>query len=69
MDIGEVDFGVSTSITKIACGRSHVLALDTKGVVWSWGTNDKGQLGHSNDHADTSVKDTPRKITKIKDIV
>ena len=40
--IGEVDFGVATSITKIACGRSHVLALDAKGVVWSWGTNDKG---------------------------
>tara|TARA_B110000285_G_scaffold211132_1_gene253560 strand:- start:1425 stop:1700 length:276 start_codon:yes stop_codon:yes gene_type:complete len=42
VDIGEIDFTVSTSITKIACGRSHVLALDAKGAVWSWGTNDKG---------------------------
>ena len=42
VDIGDVDFGVTTSITKIACGRSHVLALDAKGKVWSWGTNDKG---------------------------
>ena len=46
-----------------------MLALDAKGVVWSWGTNDKGQLGHSNDQNDASVKDTPKKITKIKDIV
>ena len=63
---------MSTSITKIACGRSHVLALDAKGIVWSWGTNDKGQLGHSNDTLeikDRSVKDTPKKITKLKDIV
>jgi alpha-tubulin suppressor-like RCC1 family protein len=29
-------------IIKIATGRNHVLALDTKGKVFSWGKNDHG---------------------------
>jgi alpha-tubulin suppressor-like RCC1 family protein len=32
-------------INKIACGKSHVLALTESGKVFSWGKNDKGQLG------------------------
>jgi len=43
VDIGEIEFDIA--ITKLATGRSHVLALDTSGRVWSWGLNDKGQLG------------------------
>ena len=39
-DIGEIEFGAP--IVKIATGRSHVLALDSRGKVWSWGANDKG---------------------------
>jgi 5,10-methenyltetrahydrofolate synthetase len=35
----------STSITKIACGWSHMLALDKNGTVYSWGRFDMGQLG------------------------
>ena len=30
---------------QIATGSSHVLALDTAGNVYSWGSNNKGQLG------------------------
>ena len=45
IEIGEILFVSRDPIVKIATGRSHVLALDTKGKVWSWGTNDKGQLG------------------------
>ena len=40
VDIGEIEF--HHPIVKLATGRSHVLALDSKGRVWSWGTNDKG---------------------------
>lgn len=52
---------------KIATGRSHVLALDASGKVYSWGQNDKGQLGHN----DTAVQDTPEKVKKLdkKEIV
>ena len=49
--VGEVEFtadGSSNSdarIVQIATGRTHVLALDTTGKVYSWGRNDFGQLG------------------------
>lgn len=36
------------NIIAIATGESHTLALDTNGEVWSFGLNDKGQLGHGN---------------------
>ena len=35
-------------IVSIAVGREHSLALDDKGVVWSWGRNNNGQLGIGN---------------------
>ena len=34
-----------TGITAIAAGNDHTLALGADGRVWSWGKNDKGQLG------------------------
>lgn len=52
IDVGEIDFGISTNIVQLATGKHHVLALDIKGQVFSWGKNDKGQLGLGidNDH-------------------
>ena len=32
-------------IIQLACGASHVMALDQNGVVLVWGNNSKGQLG------------------------
>lgn len=29
----------------MVCGAHHAVALDAKGVVFSWGLNDRGQLG------------------------
>lgn len=34
-----------SGITAIAAGNDHTLALGADGRVWSWGKNDKGQLG------------------------
>jgi regulator of chromosome condensation len=34
-----------TSITQIACGANHALALDTNGTVWTWGCSEQNQLG------------------------
>ncbi|WP_158520419.1 InlB B-repeat-containing protein [Bombiscardovia coagulans] len=47
------------SFTDISAGFGHVLAVDNKGQVWSWGSNDRGQLGNSS-YADSP---TPVKVT------
>ena len=45
--IGEIESLSKLNIIRIATGRNHVLALDSKGRVHSWGKNDHGQLGHN----------------------
>jgi hypothetical protein len=43
--MGEIEGYFPTYLVSIATGRSHVLALDREGRVFSWGKNDFGQLG------------------------
>ena len=33
------------AIIDISCGKKHTLALSDQGVVFSWGSNEYGQLG------------------------
>lgn len=33
------------NIVKVSCGEYHSIALRKDGTVWTWGLNDKGQLG------------------------
>ncbi len=33
------------NITQISTGQNHILALRSDGTVWSWGNNQRGQLG------------------------
>ena len=35
------------TLTQVAAGSGHVLALDTTGTVWAWGANQQGQLGNT----------------------
>ena len=65
--VGEIEIGSDITITKIVGGKHHMLALDQNGRVWSWGKNDKGQLGHTNDINQQCL--LPEKVEKIKDIL
>jgi len=49
-------------ITKIASGNNHSLILDSDGNVWSFGLNNKGQLGLGH----SGTKKFPTKITHPK---
>jgi alpha-tubulin suppressor-like RCC1 family protein len=41
-NVGEIIFLEGAPIVKIATGRNHIMALDTKGRVYSWGKNEYG---------------------------
>lgn len=46
---------------EISSGKNHVLALDRKGKVHSWGNNTYGQLGHG----DTTSRNLPTIISSL----
>lgn len=45
-------------VKKICCGISHSLALTSELFVYSWGSNQQGQLGHGMNHMNDQL--TPR---------
>lgn len=49
------------AIKQIVCGANHILALDTSGIVWGWGSGEQNQLGRRpfGRHQDTL---TPRRV-------
>lgn len=47
---GQEDFFKGKRIMQTSAGRSHSLALDDNGQVYSWGTNTYGQLGNGNNN-------------------
>ncbi|KAL4454202.1 hypothetical protein ABPG74_012159 [Tetrahymena malaccensis] len=52
----------NTLIVAIATGRNHVLALNERGEVYTWGKNDFGQLGHGN----KLPVDEPKQVLSIQ---
>eukprot|EP00954_Amorphochlora_amoebiformis_P021503 1346830-Amorphochlora_amoeboformis.AAC.1 len=54
----------STSIAQVACGSHHVLGQTGNGQIFSWGCNDKGQLGHGG----TSNQYKPKIISFFRDL-
>lgn len=53
-------------ITQIACGRNFVIARDSEGAVYSWGSNEYGQLGLG---LVEKFKAQPQKLRLLKDVV
>jgi alpha-tubulin suppressor-like RCC1 family protein len=47
-------------VTRIAAGRDATYAVDTKGVVFAWGSNTYGQLGVA--HSTTPESHLPVKV-------
>ncbi len=56
---------VEFAAVDVAAGQSHMLALDTDGNVWGWGTNDFGQLGTGA----ASPVERPVRTAEITDVV
>jgi len=46
--VGPGGAGRLTSVTAVASGDNHSVALRSDGTVWTWGLNDLGQLGIGN---------------------
>ena len=73
LGVGDVDFHQLIpaqvlsviNVTEISAGAAHCLALTTDGSVWSWGTNDMGQIGDGT----TTLKSIPEKIDSLNDII
>lgn len=38
---------VYCAVQKVACGSNHSIALGINGEIWSWGSNNSGQVGNS----------------------
>eukprot|EP01120_Amphizonella_sp_Union-15-10_P015595 TRINITY_DN8059_c0_g1_i1.p1 TRINITY_DN8059_c0_g1~~TRINITY_DN8059_c0_g1_i1.p1 ORF type:complete len:544 (+),score=83.19 TRINITY_DN8059_c0_g1_i1:76-1707(+) len=53
-----VNFFKDQKVIKVSCGNSHTLAATRNGALYSWGLNDKGQLGLG----DTKSRNVPEQI-------
>jgi len=49
-------------IVDVSVGLSHMLALTKTGLVYSWGSNDHGQLGHHRDGSSEPVITKPSRV-------
>jgi alpha-tubulin suppressor-like RCC1 family protein len=56
--------GISGTITKVATGWSHSLALGSDGTVWAWGDNQYGELGDGN----LIQSNTPVKLVGLSNV-
>ena len=48
--------------SKLCAGYDHVVALATDGTVWSWGSDESGQLGNRN------IAETPQSVNTPKQV-
>jgi alpha-tubulin suppressor-like RCC1 family protein len=55
--------GASGPITQIAAGFAHSLAVTSTGQLYSFGSNDKGQLGKATNSGNGTPNPTPTQVT------
>jgi hypothetical protein len=61
-----VDFNFP-SISNVACGEYHTLAVAHDGTLWTWGKNSHGQLGHGITIAgDFSTHKIPKRVQGLE---
>lgn len=53
------------AVPEVEIGDTHSAALKADGTVWTWGTNNNGQLGTG----DNNSKASPVKVTALEDII
>jgi alpha-tubulin suppressor-like RCC1 family protein len=61
-----------TDVADVAGGNNHSLAVKSDGTVWSWGFNNRGQLGYDPDPATTDTFEnsgTPGQVSGLTDVV
>ena len=56
---------ISLTVARVACGKDHMLALLSRGIVYSWGDNRWGQLGTSEKEISRAI---PASVFISKDI-
>ena len=56
--------GINEQVISVVLGQDHTIALTKSGAVWTWGSNQHGQLGYSLDLGvnKDNVQRVPRKI-------
>jgi len=57
-----------SSVTEVAAGAGHSLALKSDGTVWAWGNNEEGQLGDgttANQKCAVQVTDSMGNLTSV----
>jgi alpha-tubulin suppressor-like RCC1 family protein len=62
--------GYRTSVSVIAAGSSHSLALKSDGTVWAWGSNERGQLGNGTETLGTNTLgiNTPVQVSNLSGV-
>lgn len=54
-----------SNIIAISAGGNHTVALDSFGLVWTWGSNEFGQLGHSSEFMKNNNPTIVQSLPKI----